>query len=284
MKPAASLQSALCLLCLGVSILVLNALQMLTIVIRPFSMRAFRACNRALAASWWGMAVVAWKAIGVEVVYSGDAIPHKENAVVFSNHQCMPDILIQLDFARRQGMLEHLKWMAKAPLRKLPGIGWGLSFLDTVFLRRTWADDAENIRATFARITENRLPFWLMIFPEGTRLTPQKLKRSQNYASKKGFPMFQHVMLPRTRGFVAAVQGLGSQADAVYDLTLAFEGEAPSVWRFFRGDCRRIHLHAERFPVDGLPASENALETWLQERFSAKEARLARFASTRKLG
>lgn len=270
-------------MCLGAAILVLNGLQMLTIVLRPFSMTSFRACNRALAASWWGMAVTLWKAIGVEVAYSGDSIPRRENAVVFSNHQCMPDILIQLDFARRQGMLENLKWMAKAPLRKLPGIGWGLSFLDTVFLRRTWADDEANIRATFARITENRLPFWLMIFPEGTRLTPQKLKRSQNYAEKRGLPVYRHVMLPRTKGFSAAVQGLGAQAQAVYDLTLAFEGMAPSIWGFFRGDCLRVHLHVERFSVESLPADENALGAWLQGRFATKEERLKRFALTGKL-
>ena len=45
-------------------------------------------------------------------------------------------------------------------------------------------------------------PFWIGIYPEGTRLTPKKKAESDEFALKKGLPPLKNCMHPRTKGFV----------------------------------------------------------------------------------
>lgn len=95
------------------------------------------------------------------------------------------------------------------------------------------------------------------------------------------------MLYPRTRGFIACVQNLrkAPHVKAVYDCTIAYADEhgrrfqhAPSFtqslmlpglnqrWRFF--------VHVERFPIEDLPVSDEALAGWLEERWVAKGERL----------
>lgn len=43
------------------------------------------------------------------------------------------------------------------------------------------------------------MPFWLTIFVEGTRLTPDKLLASQEFAISKGLLIQENVLIPRTK-------------------------------------------------------------------------------------
>ena len=50
--------------------------------------------------------------------------------------------------------------------------------------------------------------FQIGIFAEGTRLTPAKLKASQEYALSKGIEPLKHHLLPRPKGFAVSVKAL----------------------------------------------------------------------------
>lgn len=97
----------------------------------------------------------------------------------------------------------------------------------------------------------------------------------------------KHLLYPRTRGFIACVQKLreASHVKAVYDFTLAYRQEQgqlfqqpPSFtqslllpqlskqWGFF--------VHVERFPIEDLPESDEALAAWLEKRWLEKGERL----------
>ena len=67
------------------------------------------------------------------------------------------------------------------------------------------------------------------MFPEGTRLSPKTLAsvaclpyptlttQSHNYAKKVDLPVFNNVLLPRTKGFVACITAFrGSHIKFVY--------------------------------------------------------------------
>ena len=99
--------------------------------------------------------------------------------------------------------------------------------------------------------------------------------------------MLRHVMIPRTKGFVAAFRALGggsglasdSYIDAVYDLTIAYRGGVPSLWQYAQGHCREVHVHVRRVSGDELQASEEELSHWLLERFQEKDQLLEDFYS-----
>lgn len=274
------LRAAFVCLILLTTVLVANAIQMATVVVRPFSERLFRTMNVNLAGNWWQLfARIQTKLLRIEFIFSGDPLPFGENAIVVSNHQKDTDIPALMPLAERSGMLFHMKWFAKQSLKWVPGIGWGMHFLDCIFLARNWHADASRIERTFRRLNSLPIPFWLISFPEGTRITPAKLEKTRAYARRKGLPEPQNTLVPRTKGFTVSVLGL-KRAQAVYDVTIAYPGGVPSFWRYLGGSVRQVHIQARRFPIEALPKDEATLSDWLLERFRAKDALLERFKAT----
>ena len=257
---------------LGLLLLAINVLQVSSMLLHPFFPAVTRRFNRELANFWWGLCVLLGTGVlGYEVVLSGDEVPLRENALAFANHQEMPDIFILMTFAKKEKRLGDLKFFVKDIIKYVPGIGWGMWMIDCIFLKRNWADDADRIQETFHKFTTNHIPFWVTFFPEGTRVRPHKLELSQRFAKAKGLPILHHVLLPRTKGFTTAITALRSQTQAVYDLTIAYEGQVPTLWSLLTGKSRRAFLHVRRFPVNQLPSSEKELASWLIQRFLEKD-------------
>ncbi len=267
------------------SLVLINLLQMLSLLLLPFSGGAFRALNRLFAHAWFNfMTFVLESVLRVEFRATGDSLPRSENAFVVANHQSQADIPALVAIASRVGRAGDLKWFVKDPLKWVPGVGWGMLFLDCIFVKRNWSADKHKILATFERLRRHRVPFWILSFVEGTRLTPTKLERAQAFEEKAGLPVLRYVMSPRTRGFEATLDGLGSLTDAVYDITIAFEGypvgEVPGLGSLFFGPISCVHVDVRRFPLGQLPATKEGREQWILDRFSAKDERLARFRET----
>jgi 1-acyl-sn-glycerol-3-phosphate acyltransferase len=259
---------------------VLNFCQMLGVVIWPFSRQAFRRYQRGIAYAvwgWWGFAVQ--KICGLKVVVTGDDISRPENAIVICNHQEMSDIIVILCHAYNIGTVKRTTWMAKDVLKYIPGLGWGMAFLDTVFLKRNWSRDEAGIKATFARIISNNLPVWMISFPEGTRVTPAKLAKSNEFARMRQLPPTKHVILPRATGFYATVTGLRSHVTAVYSLTIGYHGRVPKLTEIIRGDVKEVGLHIRRFPIDQIPADRSEISAWLMKEFQFKDRLLTEFKS-----
>lgn len=277
---AASL-GAVCTTVLFLSVLGMNVIQMASMVFLPFSRRIVRAANRWCADTWWGWcATTSVRIHGTRAVFTGDALPPGENVLLLSNHQSMSDIQTLFLLGQREDRLGDFKWFVKKQLRKVPGVGWGMVFLDCIFLERDWTSDKAKIRRTFARIVDDRVPIWLVTFAEGTRIRPAKLEGSRRFAEKAGLEPLRHLLLPRTKGFVASLEGLGGHLDSVLDVTIGYVGGVPSLWQWACGRMRDVHIDVRRFPVATLPTSDEGRADWLHARFREKDARLDRFYTT----
>jgi lysocardiolipin and lysophospholipid acyltransferase len=265
-------------LLLGPALLLINFLQSLSVVLLPISRALNRRINRFFANTWWGMCVVVARVLyGTDATIDGDDVPAGENAIVLCNHQSMSDITVLFELAYRKGRLGDLKWYVKDILKWVPGIGWGMVFLDCIFVRRNWTQDKEHIRRIFSRILRDKVPVWIATFPEGTRLTPAKAERSRAYAAKAGLPAFAHVMVPRTKGVVATLGGLQGHLDAVYDVTIGYSAAIPTLGDWVKGYVPKVHLHVRRFPLSELPRSEEERADWVVDRFAAKDGLLEGF-------
>lgn len=262
------------------TLLLFNGLQTLSLAVRPFSRRTFRRINRWAASTWWGMCVIGSQLMNrTRIIVTGDDLPEDENAVIVANHQDMPDIVVLMTLARSRRRLGDLKWFVKDALKHVPGIGWGMRFLECPFVTRDWTADRHTIARTFARLREERIPMWLVSFSEGTRVTAEKIAASHEYAREKGLPLLDHVLLPRTKGFVATLEGLKDHVQAVYDVTIGYVEGVPSLWQYITGQVRRVHVHVRRFPVSDLPRVGDELAAWLIRVYQEKDALLERFYS-----
>jgi len=261
-----------------VSLISINAAQTVSLVVMPFSRQAFRRFNRWCADTWWGWCVLmAERVNGTQLVLTGEDLPPDENALVISNHQQMPDITSLMALARREGRLGDLKFFVKQALKWVPGIGWGMQFLNCPFMRRDWMKDRQTIDRTFATLVQERIPMWLVSFAEGTRVTPGKIRQTAEWAAEQGISPTRHVLIPRTKGFVATVEGLREHLHAIYDVTIGYVEGVPTLWQHITGQVRRVHVHVRRYPAVELPRIPQELSTWLIERFQEKDELLEHF-------
>ena len=264
-----------------VSLLGINFVQISSLVLLPFSAKAFRAVNCWCAGTWWGWCVTfAEKANRTEIVFSGTDVPPRENALLVANHQQMPDITAIMKFAKTKDRIGDLKFFVKQQLKWVPGLGWGMQFLDCIYIDRDWAADRASIEKTFSKIVNHEIPIYLVSFVEGTRLTMSKFEAAKAYARDHGLREPRQTLVPRTKGFAASVEGLRCHMVAVYDLTIGYEVGVPSLWQYIKGLVKRVHVHVRRFEIESLPESEDDLRQWLHDRWEEKDDLLDHFYAT----
>lgn len=116
--------------------------------------------SRVFGATW--ARLLAWLVpIRVTVQGAENAESHR-SYVVASNHQSACDILVIYGWLRLD-----LKWVMKAELRKVPGIGIGCEKAGHIFIdRHNPKQAAETINRSLIRLGDG---IGILFFPEGTR-------------------------------------------------------------------------------------------------------------------
>ncbi|RXM30761.1 1-acyl-sn-glycerol-3-phosphate acyltransferase epsilon [Acipenser ruthenus] len=220
---------------------------------------------------------------GVEVVIYGDIPKNKENVVYISNHQCTVDWIIADMLAVRQNALGHLRYVLKDGLKWLPLYGWYFSQHGGVYVKRSAKFDEKAMRNKLISQTKLGTPMYLVIFPEGTRYNPELQKvisASQAFACKEGLAVLKNILTPRMKATHIAVDSMKDHLDAIYDITVAYEGTldskgrrktAPSMPEFLCKECPRVHIYFERIDMKEVPQEPVFFRRWLHDRFTVKD-------------
>jgi hypothetical protein len=93
------------------------------------------------------------------------------------------------------------------------------------------------------------------------------------------------VLTPKTTGFELSLI-IRDHFAAVYDVTVYYEGNrrgrspSPDMFRFFSGDCRRVHVHIRRTPVADLPVEAEERKMWVYDTFCRKDRLLEEAITT----
>lgn len=204
--------------------------------------------------------------------------------LVNCNHQSWVDILVlQRCFNRR---LPLLRFFLKSELFWVPFLGVAWWALDFPYMRRYSKAELERRPELRGRDLENarracekfrNIPVAMMNFPEGTRFSPEKRDR---YNSP-----YRNLLVPRLGGMGQVLYALGSELDALIDVTIVYPGRstgqpAPTFWQLLSGQLLRITVRAEWVEI---PASlrgrdfrrdesfRKELEEWMQELWSRKD-------------
>ncbi|XP_034040513.1 1-acyl-sn-glycerol-3-phosphate acyltransferase epsilon [Thalassophryne amazonica] len=226
---------------------------------------------------------------GVEIVIYGDIPKTKENVIYLSNHQCTVDWIIADMLAIRQSALGHVRYVLKDGLKWLPLYGWYFSQHGGIYVKRSAKFNEKTMKKKLLSQTRLKTPMYLVIFPEGTRYNPELknvIAASQAFATKEGLPILKHTLTPRTKASHIAIETMKGHLDAVYDVTVAYEGTwdadgqrkpAPSMPEFLCKECPRVHIHFERVDIKEIPAEPMFFRKWLHGRFEIKDRLLTNF-------
>jgi 1-acyl-sn-glycerol-3-phosphate acyltransferase len=272
-RPMAAVRAALFGILVFAPLLLVNAMQMISILWRYLSPNLFRRYNSFWAHYYWSYCVWLARNVGdFQIDIQSDPLPKGESAIVLSNHQSAVDIVVQLAFGQSFGRLGDMKFFVKDVLKYIPGPGWGMVFLDCIFMKRDWNRDRANVVGRLRKFKEVGAPIWVNLYPEGTRLKPSKLLAAQEFAKKNNIPIPRNVLIPRVKGFLATLEGLEGHLDAVYDLTIAYpNGKPPTLWGLLSAEGERAKVILKRYPIADLPTDTEKRSQWLMELYRQKE-------------
>jgi len=112
------------------------------------------------------------------------------------------------------------------------------------------------------------------------------MAKSVEFAKREGRPQLRHLLLPRTKGFNAAMQSLRDSSPVVYDVTMAYNGYDGSIpmsldlsfstiWRLImKRSPTEVHLRIKRYSTEEV--SQDA--RWLDKQWAEKDRLLGHFA------
>lgn len=223
------------------------------------------------------------------IVLTGDAFYANETALVVCNHRSWADTVVLYSLARQVRMHGDVKFLAKRSLLAFPVYGFAGWILDVViFIKRQSSSAGRRMGNLFSNLTDprrGRAPYWLINYLEGTRFTEEKRRVAQEFAKKRDLKVLDHLLQPRTKGFISTVHALRGHAGAVYDITIGYQESEkremhPSFTEMYfvpsRTD-RVIHVHQRRIPLSEVPDDNEQLKKWIYKLYEQKDQLLAGF-------
>eukprot|EP00914_Ancora_sagittata_P000564 GHVO01001464.1.p1 GENE.GHVO01001464.1~~GHVO01001464.1.p1 ORF type:complete len:209 (+),score=18.88 GHVO01001464.1:3-629(+) len=139
-------------------------------------------------------------------------------------------------------------------------------------------------------MVDDDTPFWMVVFPEGTRYNPSYPKviaKSQQYAKDQNLEPLRNVLYPRYKAMQLCLNQLRSKMDAVYDVTVGYSDTthtktgsritAPGLSAFLAGKSKELHVHVKRIPLSDVPKQEDKMKQWLYERYQIKDQMMTDF-------
>ncbi|XP_074279232.1 putative 1-acyl-sn-glycerol-3-phosphate acyltransferase 4 [Silene latifolia] len=251
------------------------------VLLRLFSLHYSRKFASFLFGLWLALWPFLFEKINkTSVVFSGEHVPAGERVLLIANHRTEVDWMYLWNLALRKGSLGYIKYVLKNSLMKLPIFGWAFHIFEFIPVERNWESDEPIMQQMLLTYTDRQDPLWLALFPEGTDFNEQKCKRSQKFAAENGFPVMNHVLLPKTKGFYACLDTLRSSLDAVYDVTIAYKHNCPTLMdNVFGVDPSEVHIHIQRISLNKMPVSEDETAAWLMNAFQQKDKLLTDFCN-----
>ncbi|PXF46313.1 1-acyl-sn-glycerol-3-phosphate acyltransferase PLS1 [Gracilariopsis chorda] len=254
------------------------------LLVRPFSLtRHRRICLHFTHAFFLVAPFLLEKWSSITFRSYGHAISPKGSYLAVVNHHSDVDWLLGLAFVShfRYPYPGNAKSVVKASLAKVPIFGHILQNAEFLFITRSWANDRDLFIRSLKSLrgySKTVSPLWFVLYPEGTRLTPEKLLHSQEYAESCGLKAPENVLFPRFKAFVSIMSNLRDEFDGILDATFMFEGNLPSMKSTLAGsDSTIIHTHQHFYPMSEIPEGKAELEAWLLKRWYEKDTRLAEF-------
>ncbi|KAF7972666.1 hypothetical protein HWV62_17206 [Athelia sp. TMB] len=179
-----------------------------------------------------------------------------EQSVLVSNHQMYADWWYAWVLTYFCGTHKDVIIVLKKSLKWVPFLGWAMQFFSFIFLARSWASDRLELASSLAslarRATAASTPLALVLYPEGTLVSPYTRPVSARYAAARGHadpahgtlvspytrPVSAryaaarghadpaHVLLPRATGLHYSLRALAPRVPALklVDLTIVYPG------------------------------------------------------------
>jgi 1-acyl-sn-glycerol-3-phosphate acyltransferase len=202
---------------------------------------------------------------GIELAGPGPVLVMIRHASIIDN--TLPDAIL----GRAHGL--GFRFIIKRELQMLPTIDIGGRWVPTLFVRRASGDTAAELERMRALTVNMSSHDGLLIYPEGTRWTAEKLARAKQIIAERQpeiAPLaarLQNVLPPRLGGTLELLES-AREADVVIFGHVGLDGfeYISDIWS---GGLvgSTVRLKFWRFPAAEVPSERDELIVWLYERW-----------------
>ncbi len=159
--------------------------------------------------------------LGCNVELINKPLELKNKLLVISNHPTTLDFVYILHWAKLHNRVKDLRFIAKAGIGNIPGIGKYIKESQCL-ISRDYEADKDKIIDFCKRLSENP-SYILVIFPEGTTVFPESKAKSKSFAQNNDKPIFDNVLYPRYKGLELILRSL--TIEQVIDITLFYDDD-----------------------------------------------------------
>ncbi|CAF0794310.1 unnamed protein product [Rotaria sordida] len=222
--------------------------------------------------------------LGIKIIITGDDLTKdRKRSLIILNHRTRLDWMFIWMLHSRFKILEQLKIVLKADLKRIPGPGWAMQHAGYLFIDRIWEKDQQTIKNLSGYYKSCQSPLSILIFPEGTNLTDETKIKSNDYAAKQNTfnRSYDYCLHPRLQGFTFLLNTMRSDEilDTIDDVTIGYEGIIPEAEiDLLKGHIpKAVHFHVKRYNINDIPKTNDEIGQWLQNCWDEKENRLKEF-------
>jgi 1-acyl-sn-glycerol-3-phosphate acyltransferase len=202
---------------------------------------------------------------GLELAGPGPVLVMIRHASIIDN--ALPDVIL----GRAHGL--GFRFVIKRELQMLPTIDIGGRWVPTLFVRRASGDTAAELDRIRALTVNMSAHDGLLIYPEGTRCTAEKLARAKAIIAERQpeiAPLaarLRYLLPPRLGGTIALLESARG-ADVVIFGHVGLDGfeYISDIWSG-RLVGTTVRLKFWRFPAAEVPLGRDELIAWLYERW-----------------
>ena len=143
--------------------------------------------------------------------------------IIICNHTSTLDFLLIMSYLQEFD-IQSYNFVFKNEITYTPGFGFVMYASPDIKLNRNWEQDKETLGKQLDKLKPNGKKQVILIFPEGTRLTEKKLKEGQEYSKSNNLPVFENLMVPKSKGLWFIVNHLNqsNKLGRIWDTTLIF--------------------------------------------------------------
>ncbi|ESW97278.1 hypothetical protein KL918_000885 [Ogataea parapolymorpha] len=164
------------------------------------------------------------------------------SAILIANHQLYTDWVFLWFVSYLNECAENFYIIMKKSLERIPILGYGMKNYDFIFLNRKWDLDRSYMIQRFAHLSSVK-KHWLLIFPEGTNLSPNTKPRSDDFMTRQHLDFkLDHVLLPRVKGLYLACKHMHKKTNLILDFTMAYSDHLATEYAQDSFTLRSIYL------------------------------------------
>lgn len=199
----------------------------------------------------------------------------QHHGIFLMNHHYEVDWMFGWMMAEVNGTLANGKVIAKKVLKYVPTLGWAWALTDTIFLERDWQKDQQILKDGMNALASYAQPVWLLLYPEGTRMSKKKLQEGQEFAKQRGLPVYKHHLVPRTKGFALIMSTMDrDKFKYIYDVTLAVnkdKGAEPNIASLLMAKSIVADAYIRQIPISEVPKDPELASQFLFDLFKDKD-------------